>query len=63
MQMIDNKKNPEKNQTDTQTPGKVPEKQTPTPETEQPRRYDEADPNWRNPDVQMNPNINSSHRI
>jgi hypothetical protein len=25
----------------------------------EPRRYDEADPSWRNPDVQMNPNVNT----
>ncbi len=47
-----------------QHPTDVPEKPN-TPN--EPRRYDESDPNWRNPDVQMrhdqNPNVNVSKGV
>ena len=63
---MDTPKRPEKNPPPSETPGQdAPEKQTPENE---PRRYDEADPNWRNPDVQMknpgsagNTNVNTPH--
>jgi hypothetical protein len=56
-------KKPETNQPSKAPPSRdnAPEKQTPT--ENEPRRYDEADPNWRNPDVQMrngeNTNVNT----
>ena len=46
---------PPKNIPEKDIPG---EKREDMPSTE-PRRYDEADPRWRNPDVQMrNPEVN-----
>lgn len=59
---MDTPKKPEANPPPSQTPreGGNPDKQNP----EEPRRYDEADPNWRNPDVQMrNPNVNSQVNV
>jgi len=48
---MDTPKKPEKNPPPSQEPRETgPGKQEPENE---PRRYDEADPNWREPDVQM----------
>ncbi len=50
---MDTTKKPETNQPSKPQPSRdnAPEKQTPS--ESEPRRYDEADPNWSNPDVQM----------